>query len=87
MKIDLELGGHSEAFVRDQLNSGRYADAGDLVRDALRLMEARDQARDDLRQKIEAGWQSIQAGRVSDGEAFMAALMNDLDSEPSNGSA
>src|SRR5579871_1820997 len=36
------LGQHFEAFVQAQLASGRYSDASEVVRDALRLMEERE---------------------------------------------
>lgn len=31
-----------ETFVRDKVRSGRYADASDVMRDALRALELRD---------------------------------------------
>ncbi len=83
MTINFQLGGHSEMFVQDQLNSGRYADAADVVRDALRLMEERDQAvalhREDIRQKIADGMASLRAGRHTDGSAYFERLRARLD--------
>ena len=81
MTINFQLGGHSEEFVQGQLESGRYADATEVVRHALRLMEERAQVKADIRSKIEAGWQDIQTGRMSDGDAFMQSLMAGLDDE------
>ena len=82
MTINFQLGGHSEAFVQDQLSSGRYADAGDVVRDALRLMEERDQMialqKDDIRRKIADGVESLRAGRHSDGKAYFDRLRDRL---------
>lgn len=83
MSINFQLGGHSEAFVQGQLNSGRYADASDVVRDALRMMEERDQIlalqKDDIRQKIAAGMVSLRAGQYNDGAAYFERLKSRLD--------
>ena len=53
------IGDHFEQFIKAQLESGRYSSASEIVRDALRLMEEREQLRqiqlDRLRQQIQAG--------------------------------
>jgi len=83
MTLNFQLGGHSEEFVQGQLSSGRYTDATDVVRDALRLMEERDQVlavyKDELSRKIEAGYRSLQEGRHCDGDEFFAQLDAELD--------
>ncbi len=83
MTINFQIGGHSADFVQGQLSSGRYADAEDVVREALRLMEERDQAlaicRDELAKKIDAGYRSLQEGRHCDGDEFFAQLDAELD--------
>ncbi len=83
MTINFQLGGHSEEFVQTQLDAGRYSDATEVVRDALRLMEEHERAialhRDELARKIEAGYQSLQEGRHCDGDEFMAELDAELD--------
>ena len=33
------IGGHFEKFIKTQIESGRYASASEVVRDALRLLE------------------------------------------------
>ncbi|MEM8801026.1 MAG: type II toxin-antitoxin system ParD family antitoxin [Pseudomonadota bacterium] len=40
------LGDHFEKFVAGQVASGRYASASEVMRDALRLLEARDARRE-----------------------------------------
>lgn len=83
MTINFQLGGQSEEFVQDQLNTGRYADATEVVRDALRLMEERDRElqmhKGEIQQKIEAGMASLRAGRHSDGKAYFDRLKARLD--------
>ena len=83
MTINFQLGGESEEFVQGQLDSGRYADAMDVVRDALRLMEERDRVislqKDDVRQKIKYGMDSLRAGRHEDGKTYFDRLRERLD--------
>jgi antitoxin ParD1/3/4 len=61
-------------LVHLKVQSGRYTSASEVVREALRLMEERDQVqalqKDALRQKIAAGMASLRAGDGVDGEAF-----------------
>ncbi len=42
MPSSYTLGRHFEAFVKRQLESGRYNNASEVIRDALRLMEDRE---------------------------------------------
>jgi antitoxin ParD1/3/4 len=66
-------------WVERRIGTGQYASASDYVRDLIR----RDQAqaitqKDELREKIAAGLASLRAGKVIDGEAFLAELDADL---------
>ena len=73
MPSSYAIGDHFEQFIKAQLESGRYSSASEIVRDALRLMEEREQLRriqiEHLRQQIRAGidsGSSISAEEVFD---------------------
>jgi antitoxin ParD1/3/4 len=53
--ISVELGAKQQAILRQQLDSGRYEDASEVVNDALRLMSERDAVFDEwLRGEVTA---------------------------------
>ncbi|WP_431275249.1 type II toxin-antitoxin system ParD family antitoxin [Variovorax ureilyticus] len=53
------LGNHFEGFVRQQIDSGRYQSASEVIRDGLRLLEERTAYQ---QAKLEALRADIQAG-------------------------
>jgi antitoxin ParD1/3/4 len=59
MPSSYAIGQHFEVFVKQQLESGRYISASEVVREALRLMEEREELRtvqlDNIRQQLQAG--------------------------------
>ncbi len=62
MPSSYAVGDHFEQFIRQQVQTGRYASASELVREALRLLETRERLREfeieEYREKIRAGMQS-----------------------------
>jgi antitoxin ParD1/3/4 len=66
MPSSYTLGKHFETFVQAQLASGRYNNASEVVRDALRLMEERERRLAALDISIERGLDDTKAGRVRD---------------------
>ena len=77
-KIPVTLPSDLEAFIDARVASGRFATAGDVVREGLRLLEEREQGRDavlaELRQEIEVGVAEAKAGQLRDGRTFFEAL-------------
>ena len=74
-----------EKLVQQKVETGRYASASEVVREALRLMDERDQMKnmqkEELRKKIAAGLKSLDEGKGVDGEAVFARLEAELDEE------
>jgi antitoxin ParD1/3/4 len=71
MASSYSLGSHFEAFVQGQLASGRYNNASEVLRDALRLMEERDTKLQALRATLNA---SLQEGGAYDDQDLTQAL-------------
>ncbi len=59
MPSSYALGAYYEKWVKEQVASGRYNNASEVIRDALRLLQRRDMTRawtiDELREAIQLG--------------------------------
>lgn len=59
MPRSFALGGHFEQFVDEQVESGRYNNASEVVRAGLRVLEDQEKERalklDELRRAVQAG--------------------------------
>jgi antitoxin ParD1/3/4 len=66
-------------FVENRVRSGKYLTASEVVREALRLLEARDQTSPvslhELKREIETGLAQLRRGEGVDGEEFFRALL------------
>ena len=58
------LGEHYESFIADQVQSGRFNNASEVVRAGLRMLEDYELRIKELRQKITLGDVDVAAGRV-----------------------
>ena len=76
-----------EQLVENKIKSGRYNSASEVVREALRLMEQKDERRavqlQEFRNRIDRGLAEAERGEGTDGEAFMRAMIEDLDTHES----
>jgi len=74
MPSSYTLGKHFESFVQAQLASGRYNNASEVLRDALRLMEERERRLAALDAMVAHRMEDIDAGRVEDAETVFDRL-------------
>jgi antitoxin ParD1/3/4 len=76
--MNVHLTPELEQLVQTKVKSGRYNSASEVVREALRLLEERDQLmelrKEAIRKSIDEGWESLRRGAGIDGEAFFAEL-------------
>lgn len=83
--MNVHLTPELEQMIQNKVRTGRYNSASEVMREALRLMDERDQMKEmhkeELRKKIAAGLKSLEEGRFSDGEEFFAKMEAELDEE------
>ena len=76
--MNVNLTPELEKLIRNKVKTGRYNSASEVVREALRLLEERDQIRQlqiqELRKRIQAGLASLERGKGIDGEEFFKSL-------------
>lgn len=76
----LSLGEHWETFIKNEVSSGRYGSASEVVRDALRTMEERKSKLEILRSHLGEGAIQAKNGEfISD--FSMDRLIHGLDAE------
>jgi antitoxin ParD1/3/4 len=60
--MNVSLTPELEKIVAERVSSGRYASASEVIREALRLLEERDQL-NQLRQEVRLGLEQLEQGR------------------------
>ncbi len=72
--LNVSLTPELSRFVQSRIRSGKYQSASELVREALRLLECRDQTASasvqELKKEIEVGLAQLRRGEGVDGEDF-----------------
>lgn len=76
----LSLGEHWEVFIKNEVASGRYGSASEVVRDALRTLEERKTKLELLRAHLDEGARQAASDTFVD-DFSMDELINDLDAE------
>jgi antitoxin ParD1/3/4 len=68
-------------FIQERVRSGRYSSASEVVGEALRLLQDRDELRQlrmrELRAKVAAGLDSLDRGEGVDGDAVIDEILSD----------
>jgi antitoxin ParD1/3/4 len=72
--VNIELKSEQEQFIRSQIESGEYQTADDVISEAFKLLAARSNKIDELRQKIAVGTAEIANGQITDGEVVFERL-------------
>jgi antitoxin ParD1/3/4 len=87
--MQLHLTPELENLVENKLRAGRYSSPSEVIREALQLMEERDQMllvrKDEIREGIANGLESLRLGKSADGEAAFARIEAELDILEHNG--
>ena len=80
--LNVSLTPELEKFVHGRVSSGRYQTASEVVREGLRLLERQEKEREEalaaLKKKLLRAAAQAERGEVSDGEEFMAKLIERL---------
>jgi antitoxin ParD1/3/4 len=76
----LSLGEHWEVFIKNEISSGRYGSASEVVRDALRAMEERKSKLDALRNHLVQGAEQARSGQFVE-DFSMDSLIEGLDKD------
>lgn len=84
--MNVSLTPELEELIQERVRSGRYTSASEVVREALRHLQDRDELRrlrmDELRAKIAVGLDSLERGEGVDGDAVIDEILAD---EPRSG--
>src|ERR1700730_3145090 len=84
---NINLTEHFDQFVERQVSSGRYSNASEIVREALRLLEAQREARQAklkaLRQAATKGFDEIDQGKgiVLKGKKAIGRFITEIEAE------
>lgn len=84
---NINLTEHLDRFIARQVASGRYSNASEIVREALRLLEEQQQERkaklDALRQAAKQGFDEIDQGKgiVLKGKKEINRFLSDIETE------
>ena len=80
--MNVSLGNNLETMVRQKVADGRYTNASEVVREALRRMEDHDIKLQALRALVAEGDADVRAGKVYD---WTPELMDEIAAEANEG--
>lgn len=85
--MNVQLTPELEQLVQMKVQSGRYNSASEVVREALRIMEQRDEVRSiqlqELRNRMDRALGESARAEGTDGEEFLQGMLDELDARHS----
>ena len=72
--MNVSLTPELEKFVKDKVATGRYTSSSEVVREALRVLEEREERLEELRREVQKGIDSLDRGEGVDGEIVFEEL-------------
>lgn len=82
--MNFDLTAELEQLVQSKVKSGQYGSANEGVQEALRLLQQRDEVfilrKEEVRQKIEEGWDAARRGEFVDGDEVFDRIDHELTS-------
>jgi len=80
--MNISLSREAQKFIEEQVNSGRYSSATEVMGEALRLLSEKERVRAkqfaELKEKIRVGIEELDRGEGIDGEEVFAELEEDI---------
>lgn len=87
--MNVELSASDERIIREKVDAKQYESPAAVISEALRALLEREaetaRLRDEIRAKIERGYQQSLRGEGVDGEEFMAQLAAEIDACENSG--
>ena len=81
--MNVHLTPELEKLVQSKIKSGRYNSASEVVREALRVLEQRDEVfalrKEEIRKQIDEGWQSAKRGEFAGGDEVFDRIDAELE--------
>lgn len=78
-KTALDLGDHWERYIDDQVRSGRYASADEVVREALKGLEDQDRKLSDLNNQIDEARLQAERGEFANDDFLDRLVETDVE--------
>ena len=72
--MNIQLKPEQEKFIQDKIASGAYSNADDIITEAFKLLEAREEKLKELKNKIAIATEQIAKGQLTDGETVFERL-------------
>ena len=76
--MQIQLSSEQEKFIQEKITSGEYINADEIISEALKLLEIRENRIKELKAQIAIGTEQIAQGKVTDGEVVFARLQEKI---------